>query len=77
MLFFSMAGKHNRNTAVVISPGSPGASEYPEHMFVNDHIQRPQLELLVAEVCTPFTYQTISMTPPSAKCLNPRHVPKD
>ena len=36
--------KHNRNTAVVISPGAhrepPGA---PEHMFVNDRLQRPTM----------------------------------
>lgn len=54
MLFFDTAGKHNRNTAVAISPGSPGATGGPEHMFVNDQLQRPQWELLVAEVCTPL-----------------------
>lgn len=52
VLFFGTAGNHNRNTAVLISPGSPGATGGPEHMFVNDQLQKPQWELLVAEVCT-------------------------
>lgn len=40
MLFFGSVGEHNRNTAVVISPGSPGATGGPEHMFINDVLQK-------------------------------------
>lgn len=48
MLFFSAVSNHNGNTAVVISPDTPGATGVPEHMFINDHLQRTQRESLVA-----------------------------
>lgn len=58
MLFFGTVSKHNGNTAVVISPDTPGATGVPEHMFINDHLQRPQRELLVAEGCASLQCKT-------------------
>jgi len=72
VLFLGTAGKHNRNTAVAIRPELPGShGEAPEHMFVNDRLQRPQWEPPVCEVWTPLHLKPFEWLQPSAGGLEP------